>query len=534
MSDRYTNRSLRGDPPIENRHVQDTIGALVRRSARRHPEKEAFAFQGASHSFGEVNDLANRFANGIRERGVEGGDRVVVLAKNSFKYLVTWLGTAKSGAVHVPLHGELKANEYDFFVEKAAPSLLVIDQELLKRVGDRLNDWDVPYVPFNPNPGENTDQAAIPDADPLTEFSDLMAAADDAEPEVAIDENDVVQIMFTSGTTSRPKGVMHSHSNFVSQYFTCISEIPIRRDDRSLAVMPMFHVAQLHNVTMPGIYVGASEVILREFDPERILETMEAEGITTVLLFASMYRGMAEQEAFDSFDLSAFRRGIYALQMDVPEMQEHFDVPFVKLFGQTETASVTTVLHPEDMPEKVGAVGTPAGNTEVAIMDERGNLLDASEVGEIVYRGGQVMDGYFREDEKTDEAFAHGWFHSGDLGQFDEDGILWFVDRKKDVIKTGGENVSTVEVEDVIRSHPDVSEAVVVGLPHERWDEAVTAFVTSRSEDLTEADVIEHCKAELAGYKVPKSVIFVNSYPTSASGKIQKHNLREEHKEFYQ
>lgn len=534
MSDLYTNQSLRGNPPIENRHVQDTIGSLVRRSARRHPEKEAFQFRGESHTFSEVNDLTNRFANGIREYGVEGGDRVAVIAKNSFKYLLTWFGTAKSGAVHVPLHGELKPQEYDFFIEKAAPSMLVIDEELLERVGDRVGEWGVPYIPFNANPGEDTDIAAIPETDPLVEFSDLIQEADETEPKVAIDANDIVQMMFTSGTTSRPKGVMHSHSNFISQYFTCITEIPIRREDRTLAVMPMYHVAQLHNVTMPGLYVGASEVILRDFNPKTILQTMEDEGITLMILFARLYRQMTERDDFKEYDLTAFRRGIYALQMDAQEMGDIYGVPFVKLFGQTEMASVTTVLHPEDQPEKAGAVGRPAGNTEVAIMDESGNLLNAGEVGEIVYRGGQVMEGYFREDEKTEKAFAHEWFHGGDLGRFDEDGVLWFVDRKKDIVKTGGENVSTIEVEDAIRELSEVSEAVVVGLPHERWDEAVTAFVTRRSDNLTEEDVVEHCKQQLAGYKVPKSVVFIKSYPQSASGKIQKHQLQQEYEAFYE
>lgn len=490
-------------------------------------------FRETSYTFSEVNELANRFANGIRAQGVSPGDRVAVVAKNSFKYLVTWLGTAKSGAVHVPLHGELQPHEYDFFMEKADPRLLVIDQELLERVGDRVGEWNVAYVPFHPDPGEDTDPSAIPETAPAAEFTDLLSAGDSMEPEVAIDEDDVVQLLFTSGTTSRPKGVMHSHSNFVSQYFTCISEIPIRRDDRTLAVMPMFHVAQLHNVTMPGLYVGASQVILREFDPEMALETIESEEISMALMFAVLYRDLIDHEDFESYDRSSFRRGLYALQMDVSEIQEYFDVPFVKLFGQTEMASVTTVLHPEDMPEKAGAVGRPAGNTEVAIMDEQGTLLDAGEVGEIVYRGGQVMDGYFREDGTTEEAFEYGWFHSGDLGRFDDDGVLWFVDRKKDIVKTGGENVSTIEVEDVVRSHPDVGEAVVVGLPHERWDEAVTAFVTARSADVTSDEIIALCKDQLAGYKVPKEVVFVESYPQSASGKIQKHTLRGEYEDLY-
>ncbi|WP_254838587.1 AMP-binding protein [Natronomonas marina] len=533
MADPYTTGSLRGDPPIEDRHVQDTIGALVRRSARRHPEKEAFRFRGESHSFAEVDELTNRFANGIRDLGVEQGDRVAVLAKNSFKFLVTWLGTAKSGAVHVPLHGELKAHEYDFFVEKASPRLLVVDEELLERVGDRIDEWDVPYVPFSYEPGESVDPAVVPEPAPAAGFHDLLEEADPGDPGVPIDRDDVVQMLFTSGTTSRPKGVMHSHSNFVSQYFTCVSEIPVRRDDRTLAVMPMFHVAQLHNITMPGLYVGASQVILREFDPETILETMEGEDITMVLLFASLYRQMADHDDFEAYDLSSFRRAVYALQMSGEELQERFDVPFVKLFGMTETASVTTVLDLENHPEKLGSIGYPAGNAEVALMDERGNLLDTGEVGEIVYRGGQVMDGYFREPERTEEAFEHGWFHSGDLGRFDEDGVLWFVDRKKDVIKTGGENVSSVEVEDTLRAHPDVAEAAVVGLPHERWDEAITAFVTPKTDDVSEAELLEHCKAELAGYKVPKSIVLVESYPESASGKIRKHQLREEYEDHY-
>lgn len=533
MQDPYTTRKLRGDPPVEDSHVQDTIGSLVRRSAKRYPDEEAFVFREQSHTFAEVDELVNRFANGIRDLGVEQGDRVAVLAKNSFKFLVTWFGTAKSGAVHVPLHGELQAHEYDFFVEKSRPSLLVVDEELLERVGDRIDDWDVPYAPFSPEPGESVAPDAVPDVEPAVEFGDLLDEADPGEPGVPIDRDDVVQMLFTSGTTSRPKGVMHSHSNFISQYFTCISEIPLRRDDRTLAVMPMFHVAQLHNVTTPGLYVGASEVILREFDPGTILEAMENERITLLLLFASLYRQMAEHEDFEEYDLSSFRRAVYALQLSDHEIQDRYGVPFVKLFGQTETASVTTVLHPDDQPEKLGAIGRPAGNVEVELMDEKGNLLGTDEVGEIVYRGGQVMDGYYREPEKTEEAFAHGWFHSGDLGRFDEDGILWFVDRKKDVIKTGGENVSSVEIEDTIRAHPDVAEVAVVGLPHERWDEAITAFVTPKADDVTEEELTEYCGSKLAGFKVPKSIVFIESYPESASGKIQKHQLREEYEDHY-
>lgn len=533
MADPYTTRNLRGNPPIDDSYVQDTIGAIVRRSARRYPEKEAFRFWGESHTFAEVDDLANRFANGIRDIGVEQGDRVVVLGKNSFKFLVTWFGTAKSGAVHVPLHGELNAEEYDFFVEKARPSLLVIDEELLQRVGGRIDEWNVPYVPFSPEPGKRTDPAIFPAVEPEVEFHDLLDDADPEEPAVPIDREDVVQMLFTSGTTSRPKGVMHSHSNFISQYFTCITEIPIQRNDRTLAVMPMFHVAQLHNITTPGLYVGASEAILREFDPAKILATMENEDITLLLLFASLYRQMSERDDFEEYDLSSLRRAAYALQMSDEKVQNRFGVPFVKLFGQTETASVTTVLHPDEVPEKLGSIGRPAGNTEVGLMDEEGQLLEPGEVGEIVYRGGQVMDGYFLESEKTEEAFAHGWFHSGDLGRFDEDGVLWFVDRKKDIIKTGGENVSSVEVEDTLRSHPGVVEAAAVGIPHERWDEAITVFVKPGREDVSEAELLEHCKSELAGFKVPKSIIFVESFPESASGKIQKHQLRENHEDHY-
>lgn len=533
MSERYTSRKLRGTPPIKSDYVQDTIGALVRRNARRYPDEEAFVFGDRSVTFAELDELSNRFANGLREQGVEQGDRVAVIARNSFKYLLTWFGTAKTGAVHVPIHGELEPREYDFFVDKIGPSLLFVEEEPLEQIGERIAEWEVPYVPFNPYPEEETDPSVFSDIEPAVGFYDLIETAAGSDPEVAIDRDDVVQIMFTSGTTSTPKGVMHSHSNFISQYFTCISEIPIQKDDRLLAAMPMYHVAQLHNVTMPGLYLGTSQVILRDSDPEVLLKNLESEEITLMYLYASLYRRMAEHDDFSEYDLHSFRRAIYAPEMDVEEMQECYDVAFVKLFGQTEMASVTSVLHPGEHPDKIGSVGRPAGNVEVALMDDRGELLDTGDIGEIVYRGGQVMDGYYRDDERTEEAFENDWFHSGDLGRFDGDGFLWFVDRKKDIIKTGGENVPSVEVENLLRRYPDIAEAAVVGLPHDYWAEAVTGFVIRRTDDITEDELIQYCKEELAGYKVPKSIVFIESFPESASGKTQKHLLREEYSNHY-
>jgi acyl-CoA synthetase (AMP-forming)/AMP-acid ligase II len=301
----------------------------------------------------------------------------------------------------------------------------------------------------------------------------------------------------------------------------------------------MFHTAQLNCHCTSAVMVGACLYIERAFDPGRLLATIESEQITQIFGLPMMYRAMLDHEDVTRRDVSSLRRALYAMA-PMPEAQlrrclEVFGCDFYLLFGQTEMSPTATLFRPEHQLTHNGAAGTPVVNVQVAIMDPEGELLPQGETGEIVYRGPHTMTAYLKNAEATEAAFAHGWFHSGDVGTFDEDGVLWFRDRYKDVIKTGGENVASIEVEKAIyAASPAVAEAVVVGLPHQHWTEAITAVVIPRpGEEIDEQALIAAVKDRLDGYKAPKSVIVVDELPRTSTGKIQKHLLRQQHVDHY-
>src|SRR5579859_3147790 len=286
--------------------------------------------------------------------------------------------------------------------------------------------------------------------------------------------------------------------------------------DRFAAMMPMFHTAQLNAFCTPAILVGATIYVLRGFDPAVLLDLIEREQITQIFGLPMMYRAMLDHETLNGRDLSTLRRAVYAMAPMPDDLirrcLDGFGCDFALLFGQTEMSPVTTLFRPEHQLSHIGAVGTPLTGVQVAIMGPDGALLPPGQAGEIVYRGPSTMSGYLDNADATDEAFAHGWFHSGDVGRFGDDGVLWFTDRYKDVIKTGGENVASIEVEKAIyAADPRVSEVVVVGLPHQHWSEAVTAFVVPKPGAAIDAgELIAALKTRLDGFKVPKSVVFVD------------------------
>jgi acyl-CoA synthetase (AMP-forming)/AMP-acid ligase II len=303
--------------------------------------------------------------------------------------------------------------------------------------------------------------------------------------------------------------------------------------------MPMFHTAKLNAFCTPAVVVGATIFVHRGFDPERFLATIERERITQVFGLPMMYRAALEHPSFAGRDLSSLRRAVYAMA-PMPEAQikaclDGFRCDFALLFGQTEMSPITTLFRPEHQLSHVGAVGTPLTGVQVGIMDPDGNLLPRGEQGEIVYRAPSAMQEYLRDPEATAEAFRHGWFHSGDVGWFGPDGVLWFADRYKDVIKTGGENVASIEVERAVYdTEPDVAEVVVVGLPHERWTEAITAVVVPKpGARIDGEDLRRRLKDRLDGYKVPKAVIVTDELPRTSTGKIQKNVVRERHAGHY-
>jgi acyl-CoA synthetase (AMP-forming)/AMP-acid ligase II len=309
--------------------------------------------------------------------------------------------------------------------------------------------------------------------------------------------------------------------------------------ERIACLMPLFHTAQLNGFGTSAVMVGATQYLLRGFDGDALLSLIEQERITRMFALPMMYRALVEREDIRTRDLSSLRKAAYAMA-PMPDgllrqCLEIFDCDFYLAFGQTEMSPVTTLFRPEHQLSHPGAVGTQVVNVQIGIMDPTGALLPRGEQGEIVYRGPQALNEYLKNPEATAEAFAHGWFHSGDVGRLDPDGMLWFSDRNKDVIKTGGENVASIEVEKAVyAAEPDVAEAVVVGLPHQRWSEAITAVVVAKPGRSIDAEQLTaKLRAQLDPFKIPKSVIVVDELPKTSTGKIQKNVVREHFADHY-
>ncbi|MBX6396427.1 MAG: AMP-binding protein, partial [Alicyclobacillaceae bacterium] len=364
-------------------------------------------------------------------------------------------------------------------------------------------------------------------------LSDWAAGQPGDEPEVDLEDDDVVNILYTSGTESRPKGVMLTHKSLLSEYVSVMVDCQLAAQDVFVHALPLFHSAQLHVFLGPQIYLGATGIILESPVPEILLDTVSRERATQLFCPPTVWISLLRHPKFDEYDLSCLEKCYYgAAIMPVEVLKElHRRLPrarFWNCYGQTEVAPLALVLQPEDQLRKAGAAGKPCINVETKIVDDEGREVPPGTVGEIVHRTSHAMIGYFHDPEKTAAAFADGWFHSGDLGVMDEEGYVTVVDRKKDMIKTGGENVASREVEEVIYQHPAVAEVAVIGVPHPYWIEAVTAIVVPKAGvQVTEEEILAFCKERLSKFKAPKFVVLTDALPKNPSGKILKRQLRE-------
>jgi acyl-CoA synthetase (AMP-forming)/AMP-acid ligase II len=497
------------------------VGDSLTRVAFARPEAPAVVDGDRRWTYGEFDAYVNRLAHGLTARGYRVGDALGLASANSAEFLAVYFACAKLGVVCVPINLGWRSHEIAYVLGHSEARGIVAEESLLDTVRAALQDL-----------GRIEVLVARPGLD------DLLAGSAD-QPEHLIDDNAPISYLYTSGTTSFPKGVVGTHKAIYLASMNTALDNGWTRDDRFLALMPMFHTAQLNAFCTPAVAVGAQIVVHRGFDPARFLDTIEAERITQVFGLPMMYRAALDHPTFAQRDLSSLRRAVYAMAA-MPESQikaclDGFGCDFALLFGQTEMSPVTTFFRPEHQLTHVGAVGTAVTGVQVAVMDEAGRILPRGEVGEIVYRGPSTMAGYLKDAAATEDAFEHGWFHSGDVGRFGEDGVLWFVDRYKDVIKTGGENVASLEVERAIYdTDPNVAEVVVIGLPHQRWTEAITAIVTPKPGAALDPDALRAAVRErLDGYKVPKAVIVVDEMPRTSTGKIQKNVLRERYVGLY-
>jgi len=507
---------------------RDTIGDISRRAASRYRDKTAIVFRDVTLSFTQLEEEACRFANLMTKMGVGRGDRVAIDAYNSHYYPICFLGLAKIGAVQVPINYMLNGEEISYIVNHSGAKVFIVEDALYPAIeAHRQSFTSVRKWGFIPLSG-----AAVPDG-----FFDLgreMAAMLTQEPDLEIGAEEIVQIPYTSGTESKPKGAMLSHRALFSQYLSCIYEGEYQEGDVSIHALPLFHCAQLHCFLTPLLYVGAQNVILHRADPLEMIINIEKYGATHMFAPPTVWIGILNHPEFKDYNRSTLKKAAYGASIMPVEIIRQLSATFEGLrlwnyYGQTEMGPAATILRPEDQVRKAGSAGRPVLNVETRLMDDDGNFLAAGEVGEIVHRSGHVMTGYLNDPDKTAEAFAHGWFHSGDLGKFDEDGYLYVVDRKKDMIKTGGENVASREVEEVLYQFPDVEEVAVIGLPDPKWIEIVAAVVVpKKGAKFSEQDIKGFAKERLAGFKCPKKIFIVDRLPKNPSGKILKRELKAE------
>ncbi len=510
--------------------MKPTLKSMFEQTAAKFADKEGLydVRLGKRWTYSEWNKDVNRLSNALASSGVEKGDRVTTILYNTAEFATALFACAKLGAVFNPVNFRLTEKEIAFILQDASPKVVLIEKATEAQTAvaaERFTEmqfWSVDPHPFFKN------------------YHEEMSLAPDSPPVNQVTEDDLYAVMYTSGTTGLPKGVTHSHRDMMDQSLILAASMQITEKDRGLTVAPMFHCAELHCALLPRILMGASNVIMHHFDVQQFLTTVKEERITTFFAAPTMLN-MVLQADLKETDFSSLTKALYGGAAMAPalvnKVSEAFQIDLFQAYGMTEMGPGITLLMPDEQLGKAGSAGRPLLNHEVRVVktNEDGptdpeNICNPGERGEIIVRGPSMMKNYFNRPDATAEALHKGWYHSGDIGSFDKEGFLWVSDRLKDMIVSGGENIYSREVEDVLFDHPGVMDAAVVGEPDELWGERVVAFIVAKDPGLTAEALDEFCQQNnrLARYKRPRRYEFKKELPRNASGKLQKFKLREQ------
>ena len=510
---------------------QQSISDMLHRTASRVPGKLAIVCGTTRLTFAELEAAVSRTAAALAAEGMKKGDRLALLSHNCWQFAVLSFAAARLGVILVPVNFMLGPGEIAYILSHSEATAFVAEDSLAA-TADKAIEMAGPGI---------SARAAIclsgPDAP--AGWADVQQWIDRAgtPPDVDVADDDPLRLMYTSGTESRPKGAMLSSRSLMWQYVSCIIDGGMDGDDVEVHAMPLYHCAQLDCFLGPDMYLGATSIVLPAPDPAAVLAAIESQRATKLFCPPTVWIGLLRSPEFGQADLSSLRKGYYgasAMPVEVlRELQQR--LPAVRLwnfYGQTEMAPLATILGPDEQVSRAGSAGRAALNVETRLVDDNDLVVPPGTIGEIVHRSPHATLGYYKDEAMTAAAFRNGWFHSGDLGVMTEDGYLTIVDRKKDMIKTGGENVASREVEETIYQMDGVAEAAVFGVAHPRWVEAVVAVVVPKpGTALTGEAVIRHTREVLAGFKTPKRVVIAGALPKNPSGKILKRQLREEYKD---
>lgn len=505
-----------------------TLKEMINTNAQRYADKTALVGEERSHTFEEVRRRINSLVNALADLGVQKGDRVGILAYNCPQYFEVF-GLAKAGRVCVPLNHRSVGRELAYLINNSGISTLIVESAFVEVVDSIRHELD----------GVGNLICLDAEVEGMTSYEELIASYPSDEPvdEVAVD--DPAALYYTSGTTGHPKGATHTHKSLMAEIR--IHDGSFGPDDIVLCVMPFFHVGGSAAHLFPAFAYGATIVIHKGFDETKVLEAIAKQKVTYVGLVPAMIIRLLEHPNLDEYDLSSLRTIMYVgAPMPLEALRkgiERFGQVFSQLFGQTETLNVA-VLRKEDHKvegsgkevKRLESAGKPLGQGEMRIVDEHGSDIAPGGVGEILARSDRMMTGYWRMPKETAETIEGGWLHTGDVGRMDEDGYIYLVDRQKDMIISGGENIYSREVEEVLYMHRAVLEAAVVGVPDKKWGESVKAVVVLKDgAKASEEELIDFCKEHLASFKKPRSVEFRDVLPKTGSGKIRKAEIREQY-----
>lgn len=514
---------------------------VLRKAVRLYPHKRAVVCGDKSWTYSQFGERVNRLSQALRSLGIERADRVAIIHRNCHRYLECYFGVMQVGAVLVPMNYRLSSSDWLDIITDSGARLLIVDdlfRDRIESVEDAVSERCEVVWASDEDTGEEGEA-------PKRSYEGLLSAASVEPPPAShIEAEDIAQIYYTSGTTGRGKGVVLTHHNVYAHALGTIAEFQLTDGDVWLHAAPLFHLADGW-ATWSITWVGGVHVVVAEFRERAVLEAIESEGVTITNMIPTMLNALVNYPEVGDYDYSSLRLllsgGAPIAESLVERIMETFGCDYAQTYGMTETSPYLTVstlkdhlrgLSREEQMRFRASTGREFITVELRVVNSEGEDVkpDGEEVGEIIVRGDSVTQGYWNLPQVTEDAIRDGWLYTGDMAVMDQEGYVTIVDRKRDMIITGGENVYSVEVENVLYSHPAILEAAVIGVPDEKWGEAVTAVVVLKEgEQASEGEIIRFCREKMAHFKAPKSVEFVAALPKTGSGKISKNVLREDY-----